>query len=301
MKLFILVLLIIISLFIETEYLNINFLNKLKDKFNNISLQLPSYSILKVESFSDKVMNNKYPIWIYIPTTNNSRFWKSFQSRKSIQSLESYKQLCIKTIEKNASNINLVNNSNIHEYVINFPFKWNDKRFPDKFKNEYLKYFLLYNYGGIWLKPETILFKNIYKVTKNLDKYEILTYNHNILGSQKKSQKIKLILDKLSETCQSHISSYNFSSTIHIIIQKIEKNNKAYNLDNKITGFTDFNNNKITFKNFISDNNTKLSDDIIFIELPDFEKYVTYKWFSRLSENQILNSKLWFNYLIKSC
>lgn len=300
MKLFILVLLIVISLFIETEYINFDNLKKMKEKFTNISLQLPSYSIFKVESFSDKIMTNKYPIWIYIPTIDNSRFWKSFQSRKSIQPLESYKQLCIKNIEKNSSNINLINNNNINEYVTNFPFKWNDNRFSNKFKREYLKYYLLYNYGGIWLKPETILFKNIYKVTKNLDEYEILTYNNNnILGSQKNSKNIKLILDKLSETCQSHISSYDFLNPITLIIHQI-KNKKFYNFDNKVTGFTDFNNNKITFKNFISVNNTQLSDDIIFIELPNLEKYVMYKWFSRLSKKQILDSKLWFNYLIKN-
>lgn len=300
MKLFILVLLIIISLFIETEFLNTNNLKSLKEKFTNISL--PSYSIFKVESFSDKIMTNKQPIWIYIETTNNSRFWKSFQSRKSIQPLESYKQLCLETIEKNASNVNLINNNNIHEYITNFPFDWNDNRFSNQFKNEYLKYYLLYNYGGIWLKPETILCKNIYNITKKLNEYEILTYNNNcILGSHKNSKNIKLILDKLSVICQNHISSYHFSSIIPSIIQNIKKNKNCYSIDNKLTGFTDYTNNKITFKNFISDNNTKLSDDIIFVELPDLEKYITYKWFSRLSKKQILESKLWFNYLIKNC
>ena len=101
--------------------------------------------------------NNKQNIWIYIEKTYNSLYWPSFGSRLTLNNVETYIQLCIKTIKLHCEkdfNINIIHPDNINNYIpdLKIDMTPNSKK-PLNKRIDYISFNLLYLYGGIWMMP----------------------------------------------------------------------------------------------------------------------------------------------------
>lgn len=108
-----------------------------------------------VEHFS----NDKPIIWTY---------WENIPGKKR----PAYVDLCFDTMKKHCSknfNIKILNDKTIKNYLPNINPDINNLDKKDLCKYvDYYRLLLLYNYGGIWLDADTIVFKDLIPIIKKL-------------------------------------------------------------------------------------------------------------------------------------
>ena len=255
-------------------------------------------------------LNNKPNLWIYLPDKISSKYWDNFGTRLKSQDLSAYKQLCLNTVFKynKHMNIYLLNDEKINNiFSKKCPFNWNDKRINKNLKLDYLKYYLFYHYGGIWIPPETIVFQSFKPFTNKLLTKEIITIgckpniencsNFTILGGSKKSQIIKYILNNISSRIYQYINDYSYDS--YFVNKLLLNSNISYlshHFSNEYDGSVNIKDIPITYENLVSINKTtfKNIDNLVFYRIPEnIEKYNHYNWFARLNKDQILLSDMW--------
>lgn len=309
-----LLLIITLSLDLDKKYIENFYLNNFSNCFNMYSIneKLPfkiikqqnknNYKLINKSKCIDEHFTNLPYMWIYIDTQVSSRHWDSFYSRRVLQNNYSIIDLCIRLItmyNKNLFNIIILYKNNINNYIKNYSI-YHDK-FIDK---QYIKYYLLYHYGGLWVEPDTIPFKNFKIIINKLNKYDSITFgdefvNDNIIAFKKNNNTTKTILYYIIQQKKSLIPSFNFHNNIKLLL-KSSKN--KYNFDNSYDGSIDYKNNIITIDNLVSNNYTLLKDtkNIIFLNLNinSIEKSIKYKWFLNLDEKQLLNSNMWISKLL---
>lgn len=263
---------------------------------NYISWNRQNFINFKPNYFNKKIKNNLHTIWIYNSFRNNSPLI----------------QICIDLIfryNKKKFNIQLINDQNINYYIPNLYS--NIDKISYYLKIQYIKYYLLYNYGGIWIEPDTLLFKNLNIICEKLIYYDFITFgcnynnlsfiNDSVIAFNKKSITAKSILEIL----QKHITNFNHTSfNINNNIQLLlKKSNKSYHFDSSYDGSIDYRNKPIRIDNFISHNYTLLSNqkNLIFINLNINRKSFPnkYKWLLKLNKNQLIESNMWISKLIR--
>ena len=247
-------------------------------------------------------------IWIYIDEEISSRYWDSFYSRKSIQSTYSIINLCTKLItnyNKNIFNIIIINNQNITKYINNKNLQlfYNNK----ELKKIYIKYYLLYHYGGLWLEPDTIPFKKFTIISNKLKEYDLITFGYStsvddrIIAFKKHNKTNKEILKYIFKEINNLNSNFYYHDNIKLLINQEEN---KYHFDTSFNGSSDYKDNVITVENLVSHNYTLFKNqyNLLFINLniDKIEKSINFKWLLRLSEKQLLQSNMWisklFNY-----
>lgn len=253
-------------------------------------------------------------IWIYIEDEISSKYWDSFYSRKSIQPTNSIINLCTKLItnyNKNIFDVIIINNENITKYINNK----NLKLFYDnkQLKKIYIKYYLLYNYGGLWLEPDTIPFKKFTIISNKLKNYDLITFGYynsssvddKIIGFKKHNKTNKEILKLIHNEINNLNPDFYYYGNIKSLLTQ-EKN--RYHFDTSFDGSNDYKDNVITVENLVSHNYTLFKNqyNLLFINLniDKIEKSINFKWLLRLSEEQLLQSNMWisklFNYSNRS-
>lgn len=275
-------------------------------------------SIKKIKSlnlFSQKnKINSQKNIWVYIPTEISSRFWNQFYSRRGIQYPNSIIELCIETILKhnnNIANINIITDNNINQYFKKCDIK-NIAKIPKNMKLLYIQYYILYHYGGLWLKSSTICFnslENVFHLLKineiimfDCDQNEILCninskYSLSSLASKKNNKIIKKILEFIIKQSNDLIENFNIEEQIQNILQINSK--YIYHLNNLSR---DYNNKSIYVENLISHNYTIVNNpNLLFlvINIEYINKYIKYHWLLRLNKEQLLNSNMWITKLFR--
>ena len=260
----------------------------------------------------------KTNLWIYLEEETSSLFWESLYSRNVKQEIPAYISMCFDVIiKKNQNNMNiyiltdtLINNL----LTSNCPFNWHDHKINKKLKLDYLKYFLLFHYGGIWLKPSTIVFKNFDIFTEKLNTNDIITIgcepeNTNcnefkILGSRKGAPIIEDLLNSISQKLKMYINDYTFINYDILFLKNSVISYSKYHFNQEYNGTIDINDRQITYENLLSNNDTyfKNNDNLIFLEVDNtlISKYHYYKWFLRLDKQQILESDVWISKLLKN-
>ena len=180
-------------------------------------------------------------------------------------------------------------------------------------KHLYIKFYILYHYGGLWLENSTICFTNLKNVfdllkTQNLilfdcDKNEI---NCNIMSNDslfsiacnKNNRIIQSILELIINESKDFIDNFNMELKIQNIINLNKK--YIYHLYNLSR---DYKNKVIHIENLISHNYTIInnSNKLLFlvIDINYIKKYTKYHWLLRLSKQQILNSNMWISKLFR--
>ena len=268
---------------------------------------------------------NRPFIWIYIDIEVDSRFWKSFYSRRQNQTIPKYIHLAIESIKvknKENANIQLISDDNIIGFVSYIPFDWCDSRISKQAKKDYLKYYLLYNYGGIWVPYTTIAFKNFSEIFDKLRDFELITFgcsnkeilcntesnvNDSLIASNKHTKIVKQLLEKTTNEIKNLLNNYSFSNKTNSILNSTIKlykdRNYVYNFSNEYDGSRDYNNKLINSENLISKNYTlfKNPNKVIFICLDrdHIKKHIKYNWLERLSVKQLLDSNMWISKLYR--
>lgn len=188
----------------------------------------PEYEDVKqckqiLENFTDNnnniVLKNKKYLWTFVETDNINYI------NLNIKSFIKYYQKYY--------NIVILNKDNISKYLPKFPFNMNniDNINMNK-KIDYLKYSLLYNYGGLWIDSSVLIFTH-FNLKKFLQKYDIVLFNNpnlnsclttntnnsifefpntKILLAKPKLNIIKYLLKRTCETINNFNSNYEFNN-----------------------------------------------------------------------------------------
>lgn len=319
MKLLFMIILIVITYLLEQRYLKSEYfedfhnsyhsvIDILREKCNIIVSKLyPSC----IEHFNLNVVNiqNNNNIWIYLPTNINPKKWSSFYSRNTVQPIESYKQLCLEKMNNYHSNINIITDNTISKYCKSLPFFWKSSDIPLSLQIDYLKFYILYHYGGIWIKPQTILFQDLSTIQSKLNNYEIITIGNTpkIIAGKKYSPSIKKILHMIHSNIKLVINNYDFINDTetngllqHPHFNKLLHHASHYHFSSDYNGELDNYNNPITIQNYLSTKDTvfKNKKKILFVEIPEISSFQN-QWFLRLSVNQLLTSNLWISRLLQ--
>jgi hypothetical protein len=191
---------------------------------------------------------------------------------------------------------------------------------------DYISFKLLYLYGGIWMLPSTIIFRNLNFLTKLLNKNDIICFGssseyykqsitflkpeRNLILCKKKLHIMKkCYMDIFKEINSYNNPDYDFNEKgnkifwMNIKKEVILNNLKLLHLNSEFNGSLDFNSNLITTENLVSQNITKFLDDkkltFLIINNKDLHEKIEFKWLLRMSTTQILNSNLWLGILFK--
>ena len=268
-------------------------------------------------------------LWIYLENTYNCREWKNFYSRKSLDNIEPYIISCIYSIlvnNQNDFNIIILNEENIRYYLPDLK-ECTGANCKNSIRKRLclISMMLLTRYGGIWLPPSTICFKNLknlYNLTNNYDYISVSCsqnvqscskYNFqldtNIVISKKNNKLFNLILTNCVKRGILNKNDYDYRHEIEEIFYKTIRYLKNYQEFNyfeipaQYIGSTDNWDRLITIDNLLSSNRTVLKDSkkILFmvINREDISRRIKYNWFERFSIEQIFNSNLWITYLFR--
>ena len=117
---------------------------------------------MKVNYYSmvDKFNKNKPIIWMY---------WENKKGSTVPDSIT----LCWKTIianNKNDFQIKILNEQNINDYLPNLNKKYLLYK-EIAHKADYIRFCLLYEYGGIWLDSDTIIFRSLKEIMEKVNEY----------------------------------------------------------------------------------------------------------------------------------
>ena len=263
------------------------------------------------ESF---ISADTYNIWMY---------WENLPGNKK----PPYLDLCYKTVKKNCSNnfnIYLLDENSVYDYIPDLP-KDLDSKLSIQQKVDYIRYILLYKYGGIWLDADTIIIKNLKPIIDKLQYYDFVGFGCHfnnkerclnsgkpypanwVMGSRKNGKLMKLCIDK----CNKYINSSNnlkkkyhalgretLWSEINYLIEN-DKNWDYYHYSSKCIE-RDGHNKKLYNSRAISneDIDNVCKDKLLFIPIynsaPGFPE-----WFKNMDENNLLKSNMLISKLFR--
>lgn len=128
--------------------------NKVNNEINN-----------EINNKVNNVVNDSNNIWMYWENKKNTT--------KPI-----YLDICYDTIMKHCKddfNIYLLNEKTILKFIPDLRRDLN-KKLSIQQKSDYIRYILLYKYGGIWIDSDTIVLKNLITIIKKLKIYNFIGF-----------------------------------------------------------------------------------------------------------------------------
>jgi hypothetical protein len=90
-----------------------------------------------------------------------------------------YLDICLETIQKHCQqsfDIVILNKKNVYDYLPNLRTDIWEKLVHIPMLTDYIRYMLIYKYGGIWLDFDIIMMKNIMPLYKKLDEYDYIGF-----------------------------------------------------------------------------------------------------------------------------
>ena len=274
---------------------------------------------------SQILSNTKPNLWIYTEPDYNSRLWPSFYSRLTLNNYPNCLQLSIESIYKHCEkdfNIIHLTPKNIDIYIPELEIEVgpNSRTFILQ-KYQIISSLIMYKYGGLWLPPWVIIMRPLNEIIEKLKYKSIIVFgcqNRNLRCSEKSYPNIevfasrpkvdlwKIYYEKLIKNNKIYLnSSYNYYNSGRCIFWSIFIKNLdiIYHYDSKYDGTRDYNGKLITNDELFSINNILLQDDskCMFILYNYYQIYrsIYYRWFLRMSKNQILNDKIWISKLYR--
>ena len=256
------------------------------------------------ESF---ISGDVYNIWMY---------WENLPGNKK----SPYLDLCYKTVKKNCSNnfkIHLLDEKSVYDYIPDLRKDLNSKLSIQQ-KVDYIRYILLYKYGGIWVDADTIVIKNLKPIIEKLNHYDFVGFGCHfnnkeqclnsgkpypanwVMGSRKNGKLMKLCIDK----CNLYInSSNNLKKSYHILgretlwseISYLLKNDKEWNYYhyNSKCIERDSNNKKLYNSRAISDEDIDKQCEDKFLFMPIYNTAPGFpEWFKNMDESKLLKSNM---------
>jgi mannosyltransferase OCH1-like enzyme len=228
-----------------------------------------------------------------------------------------YIHLCIRTIHKHCDanfDVKLLDDKTVHEYIPNLRTDINKLQIAQK--SDYIRVYLLYLYGGIWLDVDTIVFKDLSCIIDKLKQYEfigfgcskITCYNgydrpsNQAMASIPKSKIITASLNRLNKMLDNQTDFKYFDLGKYVLWHVIKKNNlKYYHYNSKYDGSRDINGMWITPHDHLSNQYiTFMSEkDMLFMFLTNNMYNTHYKWFIEMNETAILKSNMLISNMLR--
>jgi hypothetical protein len=122
-------------------------------------------------------------------------FWEG----QSYSLLNILRELIIDHSKKYNYNLILLNNSNINDYIKEFPKNYD--KLSIQHKSDYIRIKLLYEYGGVWLDSDTLLIENMDSIINLINIHDGFFIRENncyicngVIGSRTKTELFENIL-----------------------------------------------------------------------------------------------------------
>lgn len=252
----------------------------------------------------DFISENKHNnIWMY---------WENLPGKKK----PPYLNLCYQTIQKNCSqkfNIHLLNEKNIYKYIPDLRSDLN-KKLSIQQKVDYVRYVLLYKYGGIWIDADTIILKDLTPIISKLNSYDFVGFGCHfnnkkyclksgkpypanwVMASRKNGKLMELCIKK----CDLYLNKYdNLKKNYHLLgretlwteIKYLLENDKKWNYYHYFSQCIerDSKNNKLYNHRAISNEDIDKHCEDKFLFIPIYNTAPGFpNWFTKMSEKKIL-------------
>lgn len=254
--------------------------------------------------------------------SNKTIIWSYWENKEGTIK-PPYIDLCYKTLEHHCSekfDIIILNEKTVYDYLPNLRKDINKLQLA--LKVDYIRVLLLCVYGGIWIDADTIIMNNLDDLDDKLKKWDFVGFgcskstcfngypypSNGVMASKKNGILIKkclMALDRLLGK-KTHDFGY-FDLGKHIIWGELDKlikndNYRYYHYSSEYDGSRDIDGHWVNVDNHISTSKTKLlNEDKLFFVFLENNKFIgsdqKYNWFSKLSEEDILNGPYWISYL----
>ena len=262
---------------------------------------------------------NKPKLWIHTKYERNSRVWKSFSSRSSLDLNQPYLHVTIKSIIDHCGddfNICLIDD---HSFSKLLPlWKTNISSLPESEKQKFRQYgmmSLLHTYGGMIIPNSFLCFQNLkhlYEIgisqntpflcesinnTMNAMEKKRMLYIPDILfmGVEKKENPtIQEMIHFLKKRCDDvHVSCEDeFRGTFNTHCLLLIKLNKMILIGGEIIGIKTASKERILLDDLMEEKELNLHSKCcgIYIAQDEILKRTKYQWFASLSINEIIKS-----------
>uniref|UniRef100_A0A6C0ENC2 Nucleotide-diphospho-sugar transferase domain-containing protein n=1 Tax=viral metagenome TaxID=1070528 RepID=A0A6C0ENC2_9ZZZZ len=267
---------------------------------------LPDHKTTK-SNFSNLI--NKPIIWIYINKSKSSKVWESFYSRRTIDNISTLSEICIRSIlskNNDLGKINIVTDDNLNLYIPNFPGC--NEKIDKQSRLNYIKYNLLYNYGGLWVPPDTLCLTNFNSILNKLNHHDLVlikNIDNNIDDTFIACNKFNPTIKKILENSQRKILDHNyyFHNQSGLLLNKLHTVENTYIFTNNINGKYDYNNKEITTDNYVSNNLTLFKNpqmvDFLHLNESKISKEIRNNWLLRMNLGQMLETNMWITKLFR--
>ena len=259
--------------------------------------------ILKFTNTTQSIKkNNKIELWVYYD---------------DLTKIPSYLLLCLNSIYKQCKksfNIKLIDDNFLRKNNIR-----NDILSSNYIsKIQYIKNFILYHYGGLWIDIDTIVFKDLFSFTKNLKTFDFIGFDcfsnncyskedyynkptDSILLCNKNSELMKRCLEIFDSLLDDDINNLNKFYIFRNILwdQLSNLNIQYYHVEPKYIGSRDIDNDIVSIDRLLQNKiiHFNVFNNIYLIKINYHQLQLSYD----ISTNEILNSKtLIANYYRKS-
>ena len=334
-----------IKFFINYNYLIILIINNMDSLiiFFIIILIIIILSIYKKREYQNdkiKVFNKKQKIfqlakekkpfiWIYYENPTNSRYWSSFHGRRNNLDIPAYMFLVFNSIQKNCSNFNFIilNKDNLKYFINDTNLDLNpNSKIPYILRLNFIKYYILYHYGGIWL-DQCLVLKDLSYLYNRLENYDVIGFGcdddeyrctlnkmrprDDVLFAIKESNLMRKCYNDIKIVTENYYNypSFEFKNGGCQILWNnldalaIEGKLSFYQFNSEYDGTRDYNNKIITAENLVSLNYTKFLNKknlhFVIFDHKSLYKNFDYQWFLRLNIEQLMKSNMWFIYLYR--
>lgn len=285
-----------------------NYYMKTTQKTDNIEFDLIQQYLVNKSSLAK---SDKPILWIHNEYKLNDRNWLSFGSRNTNELNKPIIYLTIDTIIKKCDksfNICLIDDNSFKNLIPGWNIDLDTVPEPNKKKYRLLAMLhLIYIYGGLHIPSSLLCFKNLESIfTKYtspdtfvvsegkpnsiISEHSCYFPSFNIFGGIKNNhnllQLIKILENKIMKNLNSEME---FKGSLEKELLSFIDDNKCNIIPGKILGYYDNNNKPISIQMLMSDEEIKLSNNNIAINIPIDEiiNSKNFDWFSKLTLDEL--------------
>lgn len=312
------IILIILMLLFDTNYMEkcIHYTKK-----NKIIDNLSSKLSIEYMNTSDKlgmVLDKTNPLikpnmWIYNDYEISSREWKSFYSRRSRQSTSNIIDLCIESILKKSQNYNVrIFNQDDLKILLPEYTEYIKLCSSDYMLKNFIKYAILYKYGGIWIPKDTILTKTIDYTPNSSTHLHVFGINNlnfvdnagisdSIIASSSGNRLLYNMLVYIKSNLRTFQNAILFKKSINKYFNKLIGSCTECKFKNELI-VEKKNKSHLTVSDLFSTNNVELnnnSNSALIINIDHINTLPRYNYLMSMSRRSIQNSDVFMFRLLK--
>jgi hypothetical protein len=271
------------------------------------------------EYFIGEKMNRKKPIlWIFCPPEINARNWESFYSQNTVKVNQPYLQITMKSIYdkcRDSFNVCLINDDTF-DSLLDWNVTLNDLANPikDHYRQLGLS-MILYHYGGFIVPPSFLCIHDLHDLYKTgiqekgifvleqvnrgitCDQAEYFA-NIKMMGCKKKNAYMNEMIQYQEDLFLDKTAQVDFIGNVSLWC-----NRTIPVIDGKYIGIKKIGGSPVTIDELLGTTPIEFPSLLygIYIEQDEVLKRHKYRWFARMSTQQILTSQLMITqYIIAS-